>query len=214
MCSRLRSLKTLSQLPFVDPRWILANFESNPNVAPTDSLPIIRTDADQNNQLTLAKFGLVHSWANDTKQAFRYINTRAETIREKPAFKTAYQKRRCIIPVLGFYEWKEEGGKKQPYYFSLKSGDTLPLIGIWEYAELLGEKIYSFSIVTGEPNSLIAQFHDRMPLATKDPLQWLDLSKDSLLTLPAYGPDDYKVYPVDPIINNSRNKEIPESIFD
>lgn len=213
MCARMRGLKNLEQLKAIQSAWERLNFAYNPNIAPTDTTPIIRTSS-KNPKVEIARFGLVHSWAKDTKSAFKFINTRAETVREKPAFKTAYQKRRCIIPVLGFYEWKDEGGKKQPYYFRLKSGEAMPLIGIWEYAELGGEKIFSFSILTGEPNDLIAPFHDRMPLATNDPLHWLDLSQDSLANLKIFTPEDYEVYPVNQIVNNARNKDIPDSVFE
>lgn len=213
MCARLRGLKNLEQLLLIQSTWARLNFEYNPNVASTDTTPIIRTSSE-GIKPEIARFGLVHSWAKDTKSAFKYINTRSETIREKPAFKSAYQKRRCIIPALGFYEWKEENGKKQPYYFRLKSGEAMPLLGIWEYAELGGEKIYSFSILTGEPNELVAPFHDRMPLATSDPLHWLDLSKDSLADEKFLTPDDYEVYPIDQIVNNARHKDIPDSVFE
>lgn len=213
MCARLRGLKNLEQLKAIQQAWERLNFEYNPNIAPTDTTPIIRTSSE-GPKAEIARFGLVHSWAKDTKSAFKYINTRAETVREKPAFKSAYEKRRCIIPALGFFEWKEENGKKQPYYFRLKSGEPMPLLGIWEYAELQREKIFSFSILTGEPNELVAPFHDRMPLATSDPLHWLDLSQDSLANTKFLVPEDYEVYPIDQIVNNARHKDIPDSVFE
>lgn len=119
MCARMRGLQRLEQF-FLMEELQRINFRYNPNIAPTDSTPIVRTSG-KGSKAELARFGLIHSWAKDTKGAAKYINTRVETVREKPAFKNAYQKRRCIIPVLGFYEWKEENGKKQPYYFRLKS---------------------------------------------------------------------------------------------
>ena len=213
MCARLRGLKNLEQLLLIQSTWPGLNFQYNPNIAPTDTAPIIRTSSE-GPKPQLARFGLVHSWAKDTKGAARFINTRAETVREKPAFKSAYEKRRCIIPALGFYEWKDEGGKKQPYYFHLKSGQPMPLIGLWEYAELEGEKIYSFSILTGPPNALIASFHDRMPLASPAPLHWLDLSQDSLENIKMFEPEDYEVFPINQIVNSPRNKDIPDEVFE
>ncbi len=212
MCARMRGLKNLEQF-IVMKELQRINIQYNPNIAPTDTALIVRTGSE-GIKAENARFGLVHSWAKDTKSAFKYINTRAETIREKPAFKTAYQKRRCIIPVLGFYEWKEENGKKQPYYFKLKSGEAMPLIGIWEFAEIGGEKIFSFSILTGEPNALVAPFHDRMPLATNDPFHWLDLNQDSLSAAKFFKPEEYEVYPIDQIVNNARHKDIPDEVFE
>lgn len=212
MCARMRGLKGIEQALIMRELQRI-NFQYNPNIAPTDSAPIVRTSSE-GLKAELASFGLIHSWAKDKKSAAKYINTRAETVREKPVFKNAYQKRRCIIPVLGFYEWKEENGKKQPYYFRLKSGEAMPLIGIWEFTELNNEKIFSFSILTGEPNELVAPFHDRMPLATTDPLDWLDLSKDSLTNVKFFKPENYEVYPIDQIVNNARHKDIPDSVFE
>lgn len=78
----------------------------------------------------------------------------------------------------------------------------------------MGEKIFWFSILTGEPNELVAPFHDRMPLATPEPLSWLDLSKDGLASLKKFQPVDYEVYPIDQIVNNARNKDIPDDVFE
>lgn len=207
MCARMKSVKDFLQLPRLMPDWTQPNFEFNPNLAPTESTVIIRTSTSEGLKLDIARFGLVHSWAKDTKSAYKYINTRIETIREKPAFKEAYRKRRCIIPAQGFYEWKEENGKKQPYYFDRKDGEAILFAGLWEQATIDGETITSFSILTGEPNELVGPYHDRMPVITTAPSKWLDLSNDILEKLPRVPTDLFRVTAKNPVMNNPRFKD-------
>ncbi len=200
------------QLPRLVPGWTPPNFDFNPNLAPTESTVIIRTSSSGELELDIARFGLVHSWAKDTKNASKYINTRIETIMEKPAFKEAYRKRRCVIPAQGFYEWKEENGKKQPYYFDRNDGEIILFAGLWEHATIDGESITSFSILTGEPNQLVSPYHDRMPVITTAPKSWLDLSKDVLDKLPRVPTELFRVIPKNPKMNNPRFKD--ETVID
>jgi putative SOS response-associated peptidase YedK len=210
MCARVKSIKDFAQLPRLMPDWTQPNFEFNPNLAPTESTVIIRSSQTDGLKLDLARFGLVHSWAKDTKSAYKYINTRVETIREKPAFKEAYRKRRCIIPAQGFYEWREEYGRKHPYYFDRKDDELVLFAGLWEHATIDGESITSFSILTSEPNELVGPYHDRMPVITTDPEAWLDLSKDALDHLPVVPTEMFRVTPKNPKMNNPRFKNEAE----
>lgn len=210
MCARVRSIKDSGQLPRQLQDLFRFNWPYNPNVAPTDAAPVLTAGKAEGRTGRLARFGLVHPWAKDLKGAARFINARSDTIREKPAFAKAYRARRCIVPVEGFYEWKTEGGRKQPYLFHRKDGGLLNLAGIWESAEIEGERIYSFSIVTGDPNDLIAAYHDRMPVAVADDKTdaWLDPDTDALAD-PGLALDlaAFAVRPMNPAMNNVRLKD-------
>ena len=209
MCARFRSVSDPTGILSPYTRLLRFNWPFNPNVAPTDAAPIIRSGKD-GPAGELACFGLVHSWAKDRKKAAQFINARSETIREKPAFAKAYGARRCIIPAAGFYEWKTIDGKKQPYQFYRQDGRLLNLAGIWEYAEIDGEKLFSFAIVTTEPNAFVAEYHDRMPIAVNDDRveAWLDPAND-VLADPAMGLplDAYAVRPMNPAMNSPRLKD-------
>lgn len=166
MCARFKGMRNVQDI--IDRYRVneRLNFEYNPNVAPSESVPIIRTSKTEGVKLEMARFGLVPSWAKDVKVGYSMINARADTIRD---FRNAYAHRRCIIPAHGFYEWKDEDGKKQPYLFQRKDGEPLSLAGVWEFAAIGNENIFSFANVTAEPNALIQPFHDRMPVAVSNP---------------------------------------------
>ncbi len=205
MCARIRSPKDLSQLPKALYHGPLVNFEFNPNVAPTEKVPMVITN-QTGRMMVLGKFGITPVWAINKSTIL--INTKAETIREKPTFKSAYQKRRCIIPADGFYEWKEERGIKQPYYFHRKDGQPILFAGIWELVEKNAEKTYSFSIVTCEPNELVIPYHDRMPLIIDDFDTWLNPEGDPLGKLRPLPPESFSVRPVNPAMNKPSEKNL------
>lgn len=132
-----------------------------------------------NNRLKAFRWGLIPSWAKDPTIARRMINARAETLVEKPAFKDAFKNRRCLIPADGFYEWMGEKGKKQAVSFSLRSGETFAFAGLYERWSSPGrEPVGTCTIVTTEANSLVAAFHDRMPVILSQEREaiWLDPS--------------------------------------
>jgi putative SOS response-associated peptidase YedK len=176
MCNRFRSISEWSQIPrqlYTGPR---VNFEFNPNVAPTETVPaLIAGDG-----VVVARFGINKVGAGG-KPRPPLLNARTDGMR-KGQFRSHLKSRRCVIPADGFYEWRDEGGK-QPYYFSRKDGKPLMLAGIWEEAEYKGDKRTAFAILTEEPNELVASYHDRMPLALADDkvALWLDLSQESPL---------------------------------
>jgi len=204
MCNRFRTITEWSQVPrrlYSGPR---VNFEFNPNVAPTETVPVLIAG----NGVVVARFG-INRTGPDGKPRPPLLNARTDGMR-KGQFKTHLKERRCVVPAEGFYEWRDEGGK-QPYYFARKDGKPLMLAGIWQDAEYKGDKRPAFAILTEEPNELVASYHDRMPLALADDkvVLWLDLSRDSpldenlLLDL-----NEFTVRPMDRAMNNVREKSL------
>jgi len=141
------------------------DFQPNSNISPGTDIPVIRQSPEGKRVLHLLHWGLVPHWAKDPSIGNKMINARGETLKEKPSFREAFKKRRCLIPADGFYEWRTEGGKKQPYYFSLKSEDTMALAGLWEsWKAPDGNILRSVTIITTEANELMQPFHHRMPV--------------------------------------------------
>jgi putative SOS response-associated peptidase YedK len=158
------------------------DFPPRYNVAPTEDVPVVRA-APTGRRLDLLHWGLVPRWAQDPSIGNRMINARAETAAEKPAFRDALRRRRCLIPADGFYEWKKvEGAKrKQPYLFRMKGDRPFAFAGVWESWRREGEALESFTILTTGPNELLAGVHDRMPVivAPADYDRWLDPARNA-----------------------------------
>lgn len=152
------------------------------NLAPTEVVPAVVRDRESGqNELREFKWGLVPSWAKDSSGATKMINARGETMFEKPAFKFAARKHRCILPASGFFEWRTERGKKQPYHFRLKGGKPMALAGLWErWHNPSGEPLLTCAIVTTEPNEAVEPFHNRMPVIIRDEDMeaWLDSERE------------------------------------
>jgi putative SOS response-associated peptidase YedK len=145
----------------------LPNFPPRYNMAPTQLAPVVRFNPETKaRSLDLLRWGLIPSWAKDPKIGNQCINARVETMATKPAFKQAFAKgRRCIVPANGFFEWKKTGGAKQPMFITLKSGEPMAMAGLWEnWKDPEGNWLRTFTIVTGEPNELVAPIHNRMPV--------------------------------------------------
>lgn len=136
------------------------------NVAPTqDALALRRHPETGERHLGVLRWGLVPRWARDASGAAKLMNARSEGIAEKPSFRDAFQRRRCIIPADGFYEWRQEGSRKQPYAVALRSGEPMSLAGLWEgWKQPDGEWLRTFTIVTTEANAKQALVHHRMPV--------------------------------------------------
>ena len=135
----------------------------NENVSPGGGVGVV-TDA-LIRKVDVFRWGLVPSWAKDPSIGFRLINARAETLTEKPSFRNAFARRRCLIPAGGFYEWRQEDKIKQPYLFGLKDHQAFTFAGLWEYwQDNQGTELYSCTIITTTPNELLAEYHDRMPV--------------------------------------------------
>jgi putative SOS response-associated peptidase YedK len=142
-------------------------------VAPTDPLPIVRYDAKAGERsLDVLRWGLLPFWAKDIKVGFSNINAKAEGIEGKPAFREAFQRRRCLVPVDNFYEWKKVAAGKQPYAIALADRGLMALAGLWEtWRSPSGERVRSFAIITTTPNEMCAELHNRMPVIL-NPNKW------------------------------------------
>jgi putative SOS response-associated peptidase YedK len=159
-------------------------------------------------------WGLVPFWAKDIKVGFANINAKAEGIDAKPAFREAFNRRRCLVPFDCFYEWKKLGKDRQPYAVGLADRRLMAMAGLWEtWRSPAGERVRSFAIVTTTPNALLAEVHDRMPviLAPENWPAWLgeapaDLEKLKALLAP-YPAGDMVVWPVDRRVGNVKNKD-------
>lgn len=153
------------------------------NIAPTQVVPILRLGDDGQREIVPARWGLVPAWAEDPAIGSRMINARAETAGQKPAFRSALKRRRCIVPASGFYEWqKTEGsGTKQPWFIHRVGGGVLAMAGLWERWDRGDEPLESFTILTTSPNALMERLHDRMPvlLEPQEHARWLDAGADA-----------------------------------
>jgi putative SOS response-associated peptidase YedK len=185
------------------------------NVAPTDEVYAVAEGKDGTRRLGTFKWGLVPFWAKDPKVGNRMINARVETLQSK--FKRTLERRRCIIPADGFYEWQErpEGQKKQPFFIHGKDGAPLAFAGLWEVwhdpEEPDAEPLRTCSIITTDANQVVARTHDRMPvmLAPDAWAGWLDVDQHDLdviegLLVPA-APTELEVYPVSTDVNSVKN---------
>ncbi|MCU1309796.1 MAG: hypothetical protein JWO20_921 [Candidatus Angelobacter sp.] len=168
-------------------------------------------------QMHIQRWGLVPHWAKDVKIGYKMINARSETILEKPSFRTAFKKRRCLIPADGFYEWKRDGNSKakQPFHFGMKDDSLFAFAGIWEqWKSSDGEAavMETCAILTTTPNELVADVHDRMPviLPTSQFGLWLTAEAEraaelqDLLLVP-YPAEEMKRYPVSSAVNSPKN---------
>ena len=206
MCTRFRTVADLERLLEEYGITSRVNYEYNPNVAPTETVPIIRTSKSEGKKITLARFGLVPPWSKTAKPIPPMVNARADTIAKKPAFKQGFEERRCIIPVEGFYEWTGDKGDKKPWFIHHKEHKILSLAGIWDYAEIENEKIFSFAISTTDPNSVTEALHDRTPVIIEDKDGWLKKGGREFLHRPPEHLLDIR--PVNPAVNKVTVKDI------
>ena len=183
--------------------------ESRYNIAPTQFVAAIRSGEDNERELVMLRWGLVPSWAKDPSIGNRMINARAETVAEKPSFRAAYSRRRCIVLTDGFFEWRREGDAKTPYFISLASGDPFALGGLWEswHDTESGDAIQSTALITTEANDYMRPLHHRMPMILEADAanDWLGGDKNMLETAAANSPP-LRAWPVDRRVNNARNQ--------
>lgn len=193
----------------------LTDFSARYNVAPSQLGPVIPNREPR--RLAWFRWGLVPAWAKAVRLGSKMINARSETVAEKPAFKAALARRRCLVPASGFYEWQKTGGAKRPHFIRLKSGRPFALAGLWEVWDKGPEPLFSFTILTTEPNELVARLHDRMPviLPAEAWPRWLDPAPGDPRALRAllgpYPADQLQAYPVSSRVNSPAH-EGPELI--
>jgi len=187
------------------------------NVAPMQNVTAVIHDGTRN-RLGELRWGLVPSWAKDDKIGSKMINARAETLLEKNAFKLLVRRKRAIVPADGFYEWKKNGNLKQPMRITMKDGSLFSMAGLYDtWIAPDGRKISTCTIITTEPNGLMADIHDRMPviLRPEDEAEWLDRGNEDtrgLMTLlRPFAADKMRAYPVSPKVGNVKN-DTPDCI--
>ena len=158
----------------------------------------------------MLRWGLVPFWAKDPSIGNRMINARSETVAEKPSFRNAYKKRRCLILADGFYEWRKEGDGKTPYYISLADGSPFAFAGIWENwnSKESDESLQSTAIITAAASDFMAQLHQRMPVVVRPEQadRWLAGDVELLSEVIDNSPE-FRAWPVDRKVNNARNED-------
>ena len=182
----------------------------NYNVAPTQNVPVVRAE-DGHRKVAIVRWGLIPFWAKDEKIGNQMINARGESVAEKPAFKNALKRRRCLVLADGFYEWKKIGTAKQPHHIHLKGHESFVMAGLWERWDKGPEPIESCTIITTAANSNIAELHDRMPVILGGEARdlWLDdsIQDPEILTsvLQPYPAEFFDFVPVSRMVNSPRN---------
>jgi putative SOS response-associated peptidase YedK len=187
------------------------------NIAPTQEVLTVTNDGSENRP-ELMRWGLVPSWAKDPKIGNRMINARSETLTEKPSFRTAFKRRRCLILADGFYEWKREGKAKKPMLITANPGGLFAFAGLWETWKQPDDCwLLTCAIITTSANEFMTSIHDRMPviLPRESEALWLDPEEQdttmlSELLLP-YDSDRMEAYEVSTLVNSPRNN-FPEVI--
>jgi putative SOS response-associated peptidase YedK len=186
------------------------------NIAPSQPVPVVRLARGR--ELVWLRWGLIPAWAKDPAIGNRLINARAETVAEKPAFRAALRRRRCLVAADGFYEWQRTGKRKQPYFIRLRDDRPFAFAGLWESWEAPdSSQIESCTLLTTEPNELMRPIHDRMPviLPADGYRVWLDpaMEKPERL-LPLFRPypaEEMTAEPVSTFVNSPAH-EGPECI--
>lgn len=208
----LRRLFAFLNLPNLEPRY---------NIAPTQAAPVVRAAGEAGaRELVMMRWGLVPAWAKEISPSAPLINARADTVATKPSFRDAFSKRRCLVPADGFYEWREEDGRRQPFRIGMKGGAPFAFAGIWELWEGARaeptakptEPVLSYAIVTTDANERLSPIHDRMPviLAREDYSTWLDPANDPArlrALLRAFAAEPMAFYRVSTRVNSVRNDD-------
>ena len=212
MCGRFNLIATPEQVCAEFQLDHLAGYESSYNIPPGQPILNITQFPDESFQATYTHWGLIPSWSKDRETSTHLINARAETISEKPSFRTAYKKRRCLIPATGFYEWHKTEQGKQAYHICRQDQQLFAFAGLWEYWEHNAETLYSCTIITTAANTLIQPIHERMPVIIAKPHYqlWLDNQQSTanlqqLLSDDAYAPMTFK--PVSDWVNNPQHDD-------
>lgn len=204
MCGRFILLTDLSVIvKSFDIQDVSCDYKTGNNLSPGQE--IVAVIHDGNNRLVNFRWGLIPSWAKDPSIGNRMFNARAETVAEKPSFKNAFQKRRCLIPADGFYEWQKLGRVKKPLRFSLKSRQPFGLAGLYEtWISPEQKPVNTCTIITTDPNDLLRPIHDRMPVIVPKEQEsaWIDPDnhnqKELLSILKPYSSDEMMMSEVDP----------------
>src|SRR5579862_6037863 len=186
------------------------------NIAPTQEAPVVRVSKAGEREIAMLRWGLVPAWSKDLAVGTKMINARGESVAEKPAFRDAMARRRCLVPASGFFEWKAAPGRKQPFAITVPDRPLFAFAGLWEaWRPRDGDPVETFTIVTTDANDPVAQVHDRMPVILPKDAEdaWLraDVSEASALLKPYEGPVALRA--VSRTVSNVNN-EGPECLDD
>ncbi len=186
------------------------------NIAPSQPIALITNEQPQ--ALTFHRWGLIPSWAKDPKIGYKMINARSETAAEKPSYRAAFKRRRCLIPADGFFEWQKRDGGKVPMFIHLTDQPVFAFAGLWEiWYSPEGDELRTATILTTEPNDFMAKIHNRMPviLERKDYEQWLapddQRANDLMPLMKPYDSEKMAAYRVSTFVNSPAN-DTPEAI--
>jgi len=193
----------------------IPNMQPRYNIAPTQPVAAVRLAAESmTRELALLHWGLIPFWAKDPSIGARMINARAETAAEKPAFRAAFKRRRCLVVADGFYEWQKQNGGKQPYFISLRNREPFAFAGLWESWKGAEETVIeSCALLTTTPNDLILPLHNRMPviLHPRDYELWLDVAVEDQARLQRllkpFPSGEMEAYPVSRFVNKPQNDD-------
>ena len=180
------------------------------NVAPSQTMPVVVRNSP--NRLVEMQWGLIPSWSKEPQVKFSTINARAETLATSPVFRGPFKSRRCLVPASGFYEWRQTGQGKQPYWIGMQGGELFAFAGLYDiWRDREGNELYSYTIITTPPNDLVAPIHNRMPVILHRDAEdaWLDKnSKPERLAalLAAYPAEAMEAYTVSRAVNNPANE--------
>jgi putative SOS response-associated peptidase YedK len=209
MCGRYQLIAEMGEVGQYFQAAIAVDLPPRYNIAPGQLAPVVRQARDGGFEVALLRWGLIPYWAKDAKIGYNLINARCETVTSKPAFREAFQRRRCLAPASGFYEWKDRAGQKYPHLIQLPEDALFALAGLWErwHDKQTGELIESFTILTCAANRVVAQLHDRMPviIERKDFAAWFDLDNAHAADLlRPFPPERMRVIPVSRRLNSGR----------
>ncbi|MBW4630619.1 MAG: SOS response-associated peptidase [Iphinoe sp. HA4291-MV1] len=229
MCGRFTLIQTAEALYQTFHVEKVPELKPQYNIAPTQMVgAVLYNQQSKKREFRQLRWGLIPSWSKEAPNGAKLINARAETVAEKPAFRSAFKYRRCLIVADGFYEWQLQAEKKQPYYFRLQEGKPFGFAGLWEQwrsqsgrsapspvgaASVIGEdeEIASCTILTTEANELVQPVHERMPviLQEQDYDVWLnpEVQTSEVLQqlLHPYPSEAMTAYPVSKVVNSAKH---------
>jgi putative SOS response-associated peptidase YedK len=210
MCGRYSLSKSKIELEERFQAEMLTDFKPRYNIAPTQLVPVVTSQSPKG--FSFFYWGITPEFGRNKPVSQKLINAKAESIHQKMTFKSSFKQRRCIIPADGFYEWKKLGKKTSiPHRFTLREGGLFSFAGIWdEYETVDGENQHTFLILTTEPNELVSEVHDRMPvvLTPETEKKWLNnySSEEELLEiLKPFSANEMLSYPVSTLVNSVKN---------
>ena len=210
MCGRFTETKTAKLVAeHFAAQQVKFDFGPRYNIAPSQDIAVVTMNRNGERVLDGYHWGLIPSWAKDESIGNKMINARAETVGEKPSFKNALKRRRCLIPADGFYEWEKVGKSKVPHHIRLREGELFAFAGLWEEWQAPdGKPLRSCTIITTTPNELTEKIHNRMPVILPPDLEeaWLDSGLEpeaALAMLRPYDARQMEEYIVDRKVGNA-----------